>query len=89
MAPLSQSSLNSGNFPTSFEKLQNSQRGLRFPGRKNLQFFLDIGFGEFETTRNECGMRAEGYGLTTHAVLSTPLAALACMCVRSFEGKSG
>ena len=67
------SSLFPGNFSKEFAKGRNSQGGLRFLGRKNLQFFLDVGFGEFGLTESECGMRAEGYGLTTHAVLSTPL----------------
>ena len=67
------SSLVPGNFSKEFARGRNSQGGLRFLARKNSQFFLDVGFGKFGSTESECGMRAEGYGLTTHAVLSTPL----------------
>ena len=52
MVPLVHSLRYSGNFSKNLEKYQNSHRGLRFHGRKNSQFFLDIGFGKFETARN-------------------------------------
>ena len=60
-----------------------------FPAGRTCSFSSTLGSVSSRLPETECGMRAEGYGLTTHAVLSTPLAALACRCMRSFEGKSG
>jgi hypothetical protein len=76
------SSLFLGNFSKVFAKGRNSQGGHRFLGRWIFQISSDVGISKFGFSESECGMRAEGHGLTTHAVLSTPLvgACFRCTC---------